>query len=242
MTDFHTHILPGIDDGCKSVKESLALLQEEARQGVTEVILTPHFYSNEHNIPQFLEKRQKSWEVLQEQRELQLPLLRLGAEVQYFEGICATEGLEALQIQGSELLLLEMPFCKWSERMIADVLELNRRDGFVILLAHIERYLPYQSKNTFPRLLDAGVLCQTNVRHFTRWQTRLQAMSLLNKGYIHVFGTDCHNQEYRPVNWAQLPAKVRAQANRMNLQFADRYLSENPNPSRNLRQDPALQP
>ena len=44
MIDFHTHILPGMDDGCKSVAESLWMLRQEQQQGVDTVVLTPHYY------------------------------------------------------------------------------------------------------------------------------------------------------------------------------------------------------
>lgn len=43
VVDFHTHILPGIDDGSKTSEESVAMLQMEAQQGIEHVVLTPHF-------------------------------------------------------------------------------------------------------------------------------------------------------------------------------------------------------
>ena len=43
MTDYHSHILPGMDDGSRSVEESLSLLREEVRQGIDTVVMTPHF-------------------------------------------------------------------------------------------------------------------------------------------------------------------------------------------------------
>ena len=44
MIDFHTHILPGIDDGAKDVSVSAAMLEMEKEQGVNEIVLTPHYY------------------------------------------------------------------------------------------------------------------------------------------------------------------------------------------------------
>ena len=61
MIDFHTHILPGMDDGSKSVEESIWLLQEEVRQGVDAVMLTPHFYAEENSPVDFLRRRYASW-------------------------------------------------------------------------------------------------------------------------------------------------------------------------------------
>ena len=50
MTDLHTHILPGIDDGAKSIEEALALLRAQANQGVDTVALTPHFYKRRNEV------------------------------------------------------------------------------------------------------------------------------------------------------------------------------------------------
>ena len=57
VTDFHSHILPGIDDGSTSVEESIALLRMEAEQGVEHVVATPHFYPNYQSPEEFLQKR-----------------------------------------------------------------------------------------------------------------------------------------------------------------------------------------
>ena len=60
MTDLHTHILPGIDDGARSVEESLAMLRMERGQGVDTVVLTPHFYRDRENPKRFLRRRKES--------------------------------------------------------------------------------------------------------------------------------------------------------------------------------------
>ena len=57
VTDFHSHILPGIDDGSQSVEESVELLQMEAAQGIRHVVATPHFYPQHDDLDRFLEKR-----------------------------------------------------------------------------------------------------------------------------------------------------------------------------------------
>ena len=57
MIDFHTHVLPNIDDGSRSMDMSLAMLAEEYAQGVTEVVATPHFYAQDMSMEDFLERR-----------------------------------------------------------------------------------------------------------------------------------------------------------------------------------------
>ena len=57
MTDLHCHILPGIDDGAKTVEDSIEILKMELEQGVNSVVFTPHFDIRETNLKSFLEKR-----------------------------------------------------------------------------------------------------------------------------------------------------------------------------------------
>ena len=57
IIDFHSHILPGIDDGSGSVEESAAMLRQEAAQGINHVIATPHFYARYDDPAVFLEAR-----------------------------------------------------------------------------------------------------------------------------------------------------------------------------------------
>ena len=62
MIDFHSHILPQIDDGAQNIKMSLDMLSESYRQGVRTVVATPHCYiANEYDIDIFLERREKSY-------------------------------------------------------------------------------------------------------------------------------------------------------------------------------------
>ena len=64
LTDFHSHILPGVDDGSTSVEESIAMLRMLSRQGVSHVVATPHFYPNYDDPEQFLRRRKDVYEDL----------------------------------------------------------------------------------------------------------------------------------------------------------------------------------
>ncbi len=207
ILDFHTHILPGMDDGSRSIEESLSILREECRQGVKTAVLTPHFYAFQNSPGQFLKRREEAWNRLKPHLE-DMPSLLLGAEVHYFEGICRTEDLGTLCVEGTDLLLLEMPMCRWTTRMVDDVIELNERGDLKIVLAHVERYLAMQPFKTFERLLSFGILFQSNVSFFADWKTRHKAMSMLKRDQIHLLGSDCHSMGSRRPNWEKLPAKA----------------------------------
>lgn len=208
MIDFHTHILPCIDDGSQSITESVSLLREEKRLGIEAVVATPHFYANENSPSSFLKKRDQVWKQLRPYLWPELPRVYLGAEVQYFEGICAVEDIDLLRIQGTDMLLVEMPFTKWSDRMIEDVLELNERQNLQVVLAHIERYMAMQPEDIWQYLRDCRILMQCNVSFFDGWKTKHRAMTMLKNGQIHLLGSDCHNMRSRRPNWDILSDKA----------------------------------
>ena len=66
MTDLHTHILPGVDDGAKAPEESLEMLRMERDQGVDTVVLTPHFYRDRERPEHFLKRRRAAGEALRD--------------------------------------------------------------------------------------------------------------------------------------------------------------------------------
>lgn len=225
MIDFHTHILPGIDDGSRTVDESMAMLHTEMEQGVNVVFLTPHYYAEENSPVSFLKKRYHAWRTLEPYVSRELPKIRLGAEVQYFEGICAVEDIRHLRIVGTDYLLLEMPFRAWSDRMIGDVLELNDRNEMQIVLAHIERYMAWQKPEVWDVLRTSGVMMQSNASFFAGWKTRRKAMEMLKKDQIQFLGSDCHNMKNRMPNWDQIPQQVQTVCQRSEIQCSLEVLS-----------------
>ena len=66
MIDWHSHILPAMDDGSKDVAESISMLGMQTSQGVGTVIATPHFYANDETVAAFLKRRAEASEALKE--------------------------------------------------------------------------------------------------------------------------------------------------------------------------------
>ncbi len=206
MIDFHTHVLPGMDDGSSSVAQSVSMLRLLARQGVDTVVLSSHFYARENSPAQFLERRKYAFRQLRQYLWPELPDLCLGAEVQYFDGISAVEEILGLRVEGTDYLLLEMPFHRWSNRVIDEVLELSAWPDVQLVLAHFERYVELQPRSVWQPLLESGIMLQSNVSFFGNWKTRRKAMSMLKEGKIHFLGSDCHNMASRCPNWDSLPS------------------------------------
>ena len=209
MTDFHTHVLPGIDDGSRSVEESVSMLRMLREQGVETVFATPHFYSTVTSPERFLAKRQAAFERLKPYLTPDLPVVRLGAEIEYFEGVSRASGIRALNLEGTRILLLEMPEGRWSEREISEVEELNRSSGMTVMLAHIERYIDHQKRGTLDRLIAGGMIIQGSSDFFAEKKTRKKALKLLSKGKIHVLGSDAHNTTTRAPMMGEAMAAVK---------------------------------
>ena len=210
MFDFHTHILPAMDDGSRSVEESLSMLSQLKLQGVDGVAATPHFYADRMSPEDFFARRQASWERLKPHLNAGLPEIRLGAEVRYFEGIHRYEGLERFCLEGTDLLLVEMPHGVWTKRMLDGLLRLSERENISLMLAHVERYYRQQSRETWELLLRSGIRMQVSADFFlSRW-TRKTALKLLRGGYVHVLGTDCHNMTSRKPNMGEAEAFIRS--------------------------------
>ena len=200
MTDFHSHILPGVDDGSQSAAQSVAMLERLRQQGVDEVALTPHFYAKHEHPESFLSRRAAAFETLREQLTPDLPAVRLGAEVLYFRGVSRSQSLPDLCLEGTRLLLLEMPFGKWTPFEIDETRDLARSGEVQVMLAHIDRYWPDQKPAVWRSMLDAGVLFQVNADAFATRRVARPMLRLIADGCVAALGTDCHDTGTRGPN------------------------------------------
>lgn len=201
MIDFHTHVLPGIDDGSDSVDTSLGMLDMWRAQKIDCICATPHFYA-EHNTPRrFIRNRNAAYEeLLQAARyEKGCPKILLGAEVRFFDGISNVSTLDSLCLEGTNLLLLEMPFTRWTDRMLREVGEIRRR-GIIPVAAHLERFMDFNSKSMIKHFMDMDILIQCNAGFFLNKRTSRKALSMLKDRRIHFIGSDAHNLSSRAPN------------------------------------------
>ena len=197
MTDFHSHILPEIDDGSRSVEESLLMINELSRQGIDRIIATPHFYADDESVNGFLERRQTAYNKLMDNCFPGMPSIIQGAEVRYYDGISRLPNLNSLCIQGTKLLLLEMPFIRWTEYTLRELVDISSNGKITLVLAHIDRYLKFQRPDVWYWLADNGILMQLNANCVNNFFTRHKAINLFRKGIAHFLGSDCHNMKER---------------------------------------------
>ena len=200
--DLHCHVLPGMDDGCRNCEESVRLLQESVRQNVWGIAATPHYYPSE-TVTSFLERREAACDRLMEylqETDADVPELCLGAEVAYRSGIAREPMLEQLCYGRSDYLLLELPFGPWRGSVLDEIEEICLVRGMVPVIAHIERYVRFQNRETLTRLFDMDILIQMNAEYYLNMRSRGRAKRLLEKGRVQVMGSDSHNMDFRPPN------------------------------------------
>ncbi len=206
MIDWHSHILPKVDDGSKSVSESLEMLKIMGSQGIDKVIATPHFFANRESVESFLERRnfaycelKKALEELKDLNEdLKTPEIIVGAEVKYYNGISRLAELNKLAFQNRKLIMVEMSMSRWTEYTVKEIVELSQNYRLTVIIAHVERYASFQSSETMERLYESGILMQVNSSFFTSFSTKRKAIKMLEQGDIHLIGSDCHNLTSRP--------------------------------------------
>ena len=214
MIDLHTHILPGVDDGAKSVQDSLNMLYVQYEQGVDTVVLTPHFYPDREDSTSFLKRRKAAWEELvqticslPQQDQLRLPKIVLGAAVAYVPGLQMMEHLAAVCIGNTKNMLLELPFYLWDSSFIHHLYDFLGRAGVTPVLAHIDRYFGIQKKKQLDEVLDLGLPAQVGTDTIN-WAGS-PAMKLLRQGRGHLLASDCHDMKSRTPNLRQAMMAVR---------------------------------
>lgn len=200
LADLHTHILPEIDDGPQTVEESIAILKEEAKQGITHIALTPHFSLSDVSVEEFLNQRELSFGKMMAEVDKNPDLaaikFHLGAEVSYNPNLIY-EDVAKLCIGDTSYILLELlgsyPFNieKTVSWMVAQ--------GITPIIAHAERYGYLMSNlSMLDSLIDAGAIIQCNAESVLSIFRFGRIKRLIRDGYVHLIASDTHNLDKRP--------------------------------------------
>lgn len=223
LTDYHCHILPEIDDGSDSVEMSLSMLETMKNQGVKRIVATPHFYAHrEKSVESYIEKRRESYEKLFS-AEPAIKDIRLGAEVAVEHGISELDGLDRLAFQGTDIIMLELPYSSYSKWISEEVYNVSCRYGLKVILAHIHRYINFYTKSQMSEILDMNVIFQVNNEAFSSFGERRFVKRLIKDGYPVVFGSDSHNMTSRPPNWDTLLKKADTETIEKSCALLDKY-------------------
>lgn len=198
ITDLHCHILPGIDDGAKTLTDTENLLRDSAAKGIDHIVFTPHFYPERVSVEEFLTNRETAVQAMKPLADQLGIQFRVGAEIQ-ITPILASLPLEKLAFSGTKYLLLEL-LTMYQPHDVTGVIERLCDKGYTPILAHVERF-PYieEDPTLLYKWIKAGALGQVNAGWLLHDK---HAMKRLKKYFewnlIHVMASDTHSMDHRP--------------------------------------------
>lgn len=198
--DMHCHLLPGIDDGSNNSKESIEIIKMMKEAGAEKIYFTPHLYSTRINTN--LEEIEKKFIEFKKHTSQFGVALELGSEV-FFRPEVATE--KVIPLGSTNFLLIELPDKK--PAYFWELLEKIQLRGYIIVLAHIERYkYLYQNSGSLKtlfngygispdilRLKNMGVYFQVNWSTLVGLKRNSKIYNLYKKGLIDFTGSDKHD-------------------------------------------------
>lgn len=198
-TDMHSHLIPGIDDGSKTIEESIKLLKELELLGYKKIITTPHvqdeFYKNTTEIIS------NGLSLLKENAINNNINIEIEAAAEYMLGPGFEKLIESgnLLSFGKDYILVEMSYFTEYKNMKKIFFELQTA-GYNIILAHPERYTYYHNDfELYTKLKDSEIYFQLNIISLTGTYSsavKKIAEKLVDNNLIEFLGTDLHNNNY----------------------------------------------
>ncbi len=191
MTDYHSHLLPGVDDGVQTADESLEILRLYEQLGIREVWFTPHIMEDIPNTTAGLRSRFEQF------KKCYTGNLRLHLAAEYmldnlFKERLAHRDLLPIGEEGNHLLVETSYFNPPMD--LYGMMEKIKSAGFIPVLAHPERYA-YMGEKDYHRLKRSGVMFQSNLPSLVGGYgnpVKKKVEELYSKAMINLYGTDTH--------------------------------------------------
>ena len=199
-TDWHCHLLPGIDDGAQTEAETLAMLQEYGRLGINKIVATPHVHSDFfRNTPQTINEALATTQRLIAQHQISV---EVEAAAEYFADEYFMDLIERdlLLPIDNQYILFELPMNQPS-LLGSKVVEKIQKKGYLPVLAHPERYRYWHNKplREVEKWKEKGVYFQLNLLSLTGHYgqaERKTAEQFLEANLIDAVGTDAHGTRH----------------------------------------------
>lgn len=212
MIDIHTHILPKIDDGSESLKESVLLVKSESEQGVHTIVMTPHLNKGPYKTT--VEDVEKSYYFLQkglDKLHINTKIM-LGHEVNvthdYFDII---KNKSFYTLANTSYILIEFNRQNVNYGILNTIYE-TKILGYNPVLAHLEYYdVLYDNKDLLKAIIDEGAYIQLNASNvLSKNSTRVGSFckSLLKENLVSFIASDTHNLTTRPPRMKECYKKV----------------------------------
>ena len=211
IIDIHTHILPGVDDGAAGKEEARRMLEIAAEDGITGIIVTPHYYPGRYTMP--VHKIRAAYDQLLERNQdiLQKISVYLGSEVMYYSGCTVDLDTKVIYSMASgRYVLIEFPPSARCDEIRRAVSRMVAR-GYLPVLAHIERYAVMKDPAEAERLIDMGAYIQLNagsVMGRYGYQAKRLCRELLRQELVHFIASDAHDMTRRKPELSKCAAYV----------------------------------
>lgn len=221
--DIHSHILPGVDDGSRSMEQSLEILKKASENGISKIILTPHNKAEHRNVSvEGIHRRLDELQKAALDREIPVTLYP-GTEIFYRDGVVEMlEEGELCTLAGSRYVLVEFLPLEQFAYIRAAIYELVS-GGFVPVLAHVERYACMASSmDNVRHAIDRGALIQINASTVTGGmglKGKQIVKKMLKEHLVHFVATDTHDEGRRGPNMKDC-------AQYLSKKFGDDYAAE----------------
>lgn len=198
-TDMHSHLLPRLDDGVKSLAESVLLIKKMKEAGYTKLITTPHimkdYFKNNYEIIN------NTLQTVKEALVKENISIELQAAAEYLIDDGFEKRLEHgnLLTMGNNYVLVELSFYNMYHGFFSTLFDMNVA-GFKVILAHPERYSYFHDKyDLYEDLKARGLYFQLNAISLSGYYTpkvRKTAEKLIEMGFYDFVGSDLHNVDY----------------------------------------------
>lgn len=207
LIETHSHILPAIDDGAKDVATSQKMIAKLSSQGAEAVIATPHYYSDSVSLSDFLSKRQKAYQALIRSLPPEAPRIIPAAEVYISEYLFHNDDLSQICIAGTRFAMIEHNFHSDFGQKTYNRLETLIYDYRITpVLVHIERYKALMDNpKLFDQYRELGCKTQVNISSFANAPRAIKKklFKYIESDRIDFIGSDCHNMDSRPPQYAE---------------------------------------
>ena len=197
--DIHSHLIPGIDDGAKTIEDSLILIKKIQELGFKEIITTPHIYSDYYpNTSAIILNGLEKVRAALKENNIDIPL-KAASEYyldEHFETLLNANDI--LTLDGKHILV-EMSFFGAPPQLFQYLFKIQTK-GYKPVLAHPERYSFYEGDlKKYEALKEAGCLFQINALSISGYYgpiVQRDAQKLLKAGMIDLIGTDIHHERH----------------------------------------------
>lgn len=198
-TDIHSHLIPGIDDGCQTMEESISTIKSLIEIGYSNFITTPHVISDSFkNTPEIIQKGLEELRIAVQNEGLNI---KIEAAAEYYVDEwfydAVQNNADLLTFAGNHILV-ETSYINKPHFLHQVIFGLNS-SGKKTIIAHPERYAYLNSENEFTELKEKGVYFQINLNSLAGYygiDAKKKAQMLIKNEMVDFIGSDCHGPRH----------------------------------------------